>query len=215
MQASTRQQLARLPAAPERPLVICDVDEVVVHFLKGLEAYLNERGLWLDPASFALNGNIRHKEGNAPLPVDRLGPLLMDFFAAGVRNLTPIDGAKDALATLCERADIVMLTNLPDEFRGDRIANLADHGIVFPVVTNQGPKGPAVSAIAAGRRAPVVFIDDNHGYLASAREHNPDVHLVHFLQDHRFGRHVEHFDYMSLRTDNWREAEAHVMGLIA
>ena len=215
MQTTTRQQLAHLPATPGRPLLICDVDEVVVHFLKGLEAYLDERGLWLDPASFALNGNIRYKAGNAPLPGSELGRLLMDFFAARTRHLAAIDGAVDALATLAEHADIVMLTNLPDDFRADRIANLAGHGIAFPVVTNEGPKGPAVSAIAAGRRAPVVFIDDNHGYLTSAREHEPDVHLVHFLQDPRFGRHVEHFDYMSLRTDNWKEAEAHVMGLIA
>ncbi len=154
-------------------MLICDVDEVVVHFLKGLEAYLDERGLWLDPASFALNGNIRYKAGNAPLPGSELGRLLMDFFAARTRHLAAIDGAVDALTTLSEHADIVMLTNLPDDFRADRIANLAGHGIAFPVVTNEGPKGPAVSAIAAGRRAPVVFIDDNHGYLASARDHEP------------------------------------------
>ena len=215
MQTTTRQQLAHLPATTGRPLLICDVDEVVVHFLKGLEAYLDERGLWLDPASFALNGNIRYKAGNAPLPGHELGRLLMDFFAARTRHLAAVDGAAEALTALSEHADIVMLTNLPDDFRADRIANLAGHGIAFPVVTNEGPKGPAVSAIAAERRAPVVFIDDNHGYLASARDHSPDVHLVHFLQDHRFGRHVGHFDYMSLRTDNWKEAETHVMGLIA
>lgn len=215
MQASTHQASAGRPGSSLRPLLICDVDEVVVHFLKGLEAYLDQQGLWLDPASFALNGNIRYRDGNAPLPGHELGRLLMDFFAARTRHLEAIDGAAAALAAISEHADIVMLTNLPDEFRADRIANLAAHGIAFPVVTNEGPKGPAVSAIAAGRRAPVVFIDDNHGYLASARDHSPEVHLVHFLQDHRFGRHVEHFDYMSLRTDNWQEAEAHVMGLIA
>lgn len=215
MQASTPQASADRPGRSLRPLLICDVDEVVVHFLKGLEAYLDQQGLWLDPASFALNGNIRYRDGNAPLPGHELGRLLMDFFAARTRHLEAIDGAAAALAAISQHADIVMLTNLPDEFRADRIANLAAHGIAFPVVTNEGPKGPAVSAIAAGRRAPVVFIDDNHGYLASARDHSPEVHLVHFLQDHRFGRHVEHFDYMSLRTDNWQEAEAHVMGLIA
>ncbi len=215
MQASTRQQLARLSADPDRPLLICDVDEVVLHFLKGLEAFLDERGLWLDPASFALNGNIRHKAGNAPLPADRLGALLMDFFAARTRHLDAIDGAAAALDALSDCADIVMLTNLPDAFRADRIANLADHGIAFPVVTNEGPKGPAIASLADARRAPVIFIDDNHGYLASAREHSPDTHLVHFLQDGRFGRHVERFDYMSLRTDNWVEAKAHILDLMA
>ena len=34
-------------------LVICDVDEVIVHFTRALEAYLAERRLWLDISSFA------------------------------------------------------------------------------------------------------------------------------------------------------------------
>lgn len=199
----------------DRPLIICDVDEVVVHFLKALEAFLDRRDLWLDPASFALNGNIRRKAGNTPLPGGELGPLLMDFFAASTRHLDVIDGAVAALQGLAEAADIVMLTNLPDQFRADRIANLADHGIGFPVLTNEGPKGPAIARLAEGRCAPVIFIDDNHGYLASARDHRSDIHLVHFLQDERFARHVGHFDYMSLRTDNWADAEAHMLRLLA
>jgi len=213
MQAPARHP--RLPTDPNRPLIICDVDEVVVHFLKGLENFLDQRGLWLDPASFALNGNIRRKAGNAPLPGDELGPLLIDFFASCTRHLDAIDGAVAALLGLGEAADIIMLTNLPDQFRTDRIANLADHGIDFPVLTNEGPKGPAIAKLAEGRHAPVIFIDDNHGYLASARDWRRDVHLVHFLQDERFARHVGHFDYMSLRTDNWSEAEAHMLRLLA
>lgn len=197
-----------------RPLVICDVDEVVVHFLKGLEGFLEERGLWLDPASFALNGNIRRRSDRAPLPAEELGGLLMDFFTACTRSLEAISGAAEALADLARSADIVMLTNLPDAFRDDRVANLADHGMPYPVVTNSGPKGPAIRTLAAARQAPVAFIDDNHGYLLSAREHSPETHLVHFLQDPRFSRHVEHYDCMSLRTDNWTEAAAHVAHLI-
>ena len=215
MHATTRQQLVTLDSDPSRPLLICDVDEVVVHFLKGLEGFLAGRGLWLDPASFALNGNIRRNEDNTPLPAAELGPLLMAFFAARTRHLDAIAGAAPALAALAGVAEIVMLTNLPDEFRADRIANLAGHGIDFPVITNEGPKGPAIAAMAEGRRAPVIFIDDNHGYLASAREHSPDTHLVHFLQDTRFARHVGHFEYLSLRTDNWDDAAAHMMMLLA
>ena len=213
MQAPARHP--PLPRDPSRPLIICDVDEVVVHFLKGLEDFLDQRGLWLDPASFALNGNIRRKAGNDALNGSEIGPLLMDFFAARTRHLDAIPGAVPALLGLAEVADIVMLTNLPGQFRVDRIANLAGHGIDFPVITNEGPKGPAIATLAADRRAPVIFIDDNHGYLASARDHRHDVHLVHFLQDERFARHVGHFDYMSLRTDNWADAEAHMLRLLA
>jgi hypothetical protein len=103
-----------------------------------------------------------------------------------------------------------MLTNLPSRFRDARIANLRSHGIEFPVVTNSGPKGPAIAALAADHVAPVVFIDDNNGYLKSAAEHVPHTNIVHFMQDERFGRHVPHEDHVHHRTDNWPDAHAHI-----
>jgi hypothetical protein len=138
---STREQILQLELDPQRPLLLCDVDEVVVHFLRGLENWLDRNGLWLDPASFALNGNIRHKSGNEPLAEDRIGPALMSFFEEETARLDMIDGAASALEKLSTHGDIVMLTNLPSRFRDARIANLRSHGIEFPVVTNSGPKG--------------------------------------------------------------------------
>jgi hypothetical protein len=207
---STREQILQLELDPQRPLLLCDVDEVVVHFLRGLENWLDRNGLWLDPASFALNGNIRHKSGNKPLAEDRIGPALMSFFEEETARLDMIEGAASALEKLSTHGDIVMLTNLPSRFRDARIANLRSHGIEFPVVTNSGPKGPAIAALAADHVAPVVFIDDNNGYLKSAAEHVPHTNIVHFMQDERFGRHVPHEDHVHHRTDNWPDAHAHI-----
>ena len=52
-------------------------------------------------------------------------------------------------------------------------------------------------------REAVVFVDDSPGFIASARQHAPAVHLIHFLHDDRFARHIEPFDYVSLRTASW------------
>ena len=92
---------------------------------------------------------------------------------------------------------------------------LADHGLPFPVVTNSGPKGPAISDLLrrAGRRD-AVFIDDSPNFISSAYEHAPEVHLIHFLPDQRFARHIAPLDYVSLRTGRWDEARPHVMALI-
>ncbi|MEO1160290.1 MAG: hypothetical protein AAFW74_07505 [Pseudomonadota bacterium] len=103
-----------------------------------------------------------------------------------------------------------MQGNLPAQFRSERIENLASHGLNFPLVTNSGPKGPAITAIAADHTAPVAFIDDHTGYLKSASEHMPSVNLVHFMQDERFGRHVAHEPYIHHRTDNWPDAHRHI-----
>ena len=92
---------------------------------------------------------------------------------------------------------------------------MADHGLPFPVVTNSGPKGPAISDLLrrAGRKD-AVFIDDSPHFISSAYEHAPEVHLVHFLHDDRFARHIEPLDFVSLRTGSWSEAKPHIMGLI-
>ena len=215
LEPSTREQLEALRLDPARPLLLCDVDEVVVHFLRGLEGWLDRNGLWLDPASFALNGNIRRKDGNEPLPGPEIGPALMAFFEAETVNLEMIDGAAAALDELSQFGDVIMLTNLPVQFRDARIENLRNHGIHHPVVTNSGPKGPAIAALAASHEAPVVFIDDNNGYLKSAAEYVPATRLVHFMQDERFGRHVEREDHIHHRTDNWLDAGRYISGVFA
>lgn len=207
-------QFRALGIRPDRPLVVCDVDEVVMHFLRALEDFLGENDLWLDPASFALNGNVRRRDGNLPVPAAELGELIVRFFTERARSLEPIEGAHEALASLSRRAQVVLLSNIPAAFRDDRLANLAAHGFDYPLMVNQGPKGPAVKTMIERHAALVVFIDDVPGYVTSVAEHCPRVNLVHFLQDQRFARHVGPLDCGSFRTDNWREAHDHIQGLL-
>ncbi|MCB1377156.1 MAG: hypothetical protein KDK89_02130 [Alphaproteobacteria bacterium] len=210
---ATRSQLDALSFG-NRPLVICDVDEVVVHFTSEFEDFLAERGLWLDTSSFALNGNVRHNRGNHPIGNGEVAGLIDRFFVERTLHMKPIEGAIDALMHIGEHADVVLLTNLPHTSGDDRRRNLAGHGLPFPVVTNSGPKGPAVRHLASQVKTSTVFIDDSPSFIASAYEYAPDVHLVHFLHDHRFARHVETFDYLSLRTGSWREAHPHILDVL-
>ena len=209
----TQRQLETL-SFTNRPLVICDVDEVIVHFTRDFEAYMALEDLWLDTSSFSLNGNIRCRRSGDAAPNERVSDLLDRFFEERTRHMEPIDGAVESLLHIGETADVVLLTNLPHSAGDHRRANMAAHGLPFPVVTNSGPKGPAIRHLAAQAKQPVVFIDDSPSYIASAYEHAPEVHLVHFMQDERFARHVAPFDYVSLRTDSWSEAKPHILELI-
>ena len=210
---TTLAQLADL-SLTGRPLVICDVDEVVVHFTRDFEAFLGQRGLWLDTSSFALNGNVRNSTGNHPVPNDEVGELIDVFFAERTLHMEPIEGAIEALLHIGGAADVVLLTNLPHSAGEDRRRNLAGHGLPFPVVTNSGPKGPAIRQLATRAGAATVFIDDSPSFITSAFEHAPDVHLVHFLHDERFARHIAPFDYLSLRTGLWSEARPHILDIV-
>lgn len=210
----TKSQLATL-SFTGRPLVICDVDEVIVHFTRDFENYIGQEELWLDTSSFALNGNVKCRKTGVPAPDDRVMDLINRFFEDRTRHMQPIDGAIESLLHIGEVADVVLLTNLPHSAGDYRRANLAGHGLPFPVVTNSGPKGPAISHLVRQTRKPAVFIDDSPHFISSAQEHAPDVHLIHFLHDARFARHIEPLDYVSLRTDSWDEAKPHILELIS
>jgi len=210
----TQEQLRALSIPSDRPLVICDVDEVVVHFTRRFEDYLGRSGLWLDLASLALHGNIKDRSSGTPVSLAEVAQLIDSFFVDETGTLEAIDGAVPALQSLGEDSTVVMLTNLPHHARDKRIANLLTHGLRYPVITNSGPKGPAISHLAAQTREAVVFIDDSPNFIQSARDHAPHVHLVHFLHDERYARHVEPFDYVSLMTGTWQEALPHVQKLV-
>jgi hypothetical protein len=213
--AFTAKQLADLNLDPRRSLLICDVDEVIVHFTQGLEAFLHLQDLWLDTSSLALNGNIRARATGQPVAAQVTAELIDTYFDLHTETMLPIEGAVVALQQLSSIAEIVLLTNLPHHARDKRIANLQSHGLDFPVVTNAGPKGPAVRHLASRSGEVTVFVDDSPGFIKSAREHAPDVRLVHFLQDERFAGHAENLDFVSLRTGTWQEALPHIHGLLA
>jgi hypothetical protein len=211
----TRKQLAGLTISQASPLVICDVDEVVVHFTRDFEEYLKPLGFWLDTDDLQrLNGSVKRLDTKAAIDDMQTFGLVTEFFARRTRDMQAIDGAVEGLLELSRHADVVMLTNLPHEAGDDRRHNLAALGLPFPVITNSGPKGHAIRQMVAEVKAPVVFIDDSAGFIASAYEHAPHVHLVHFLHDPRFHRNAAALDFVSLRTDHWRHVLPHAKALL-
>jgi hypothetical protein len=210
----TKLQLAALQIDPNRPLVISDVDEVIVHFTRDLEDFLATKNLWLNPASLALSGNIQHRETKEIISMHGVSDLIDAFFAERTRHMKPIDGAIEALQDFSKHANVVMLTNLPHFAGDDRRLNMADLGLNFTVITNSGPKGPALQNLAARTTNPVVFIDDSPMFIQSANEYVPHMNLVHFVQDERFAVHMPHHDYVDLRTPTWAEARPHILDII-
>lgn len=211
----TTTQISSLQLAPDRPLVICDVDEVIVHFTSEFEEFLETHGLWLDTSTWErLHACVRRKKGRQLVGMAETERIIHQFFAERTLHMRAISGAISAILDISKFADIVMLTNLPHEAGDHRRQNLAAHGINFPVITNSGPKGPAIQEIASKVTAPVVFIDDSPGFIASAYHHAPHVHLIHFVQDVRFDRLFEPLDFVSLRTGKWEEAAPHILRIL-
>jgi len=197
------RQLSELTLAPGRPLIISDADEVLVHFMEAMEDYLDRQGLWINLNNFAISGNIRSKETDEVVEVPNL---LDDFFADRTRSMRAVDHASASLHSLAERAQIVILTNLPEAYKQDRIDNLLDHGMEYPVVIGSGLKGPAVAWLEDRISAPVFFLDDIPHNINSVDQSCRQAHKIHFVADQRLAKRIDAASGASTRIDCWKQA---------
>lgn len=198
-----QMQLAEINIQPDRPLIITDADEVLLRFMMALEKFLDAEGLWIDLKSFAINGNIKSRKTNEPVQRDNL---IDDFFAAATRDIPAVDHAAEALEKLSEQAQILVFTNLPLQYKQERIDNLRAHGMDYPVLVGSGLKGPTLAHLATQTRAPVFFLDDIPHNINSARDHSPDTHRIHFIADPRLAELVAPAAGASTRIDCWKQA---------
>ncbi len=199
---------------PARPLIICDADEVLLRFLVGLEGFLERNGCYLDLTSFRIHGNVKHQSTREAVADDAVTKLIGDFFASDTRHLQPVDGAAEALRHLSKRAQIVILSNLPETSRDARVENLIEHGMDYPVIAGKGPKGPVVKELLGDFRQSVVFIDDLPPNLTSVAAETPQVHRLHFIADPRLAKLLPPAVDAHRRIDDWPSAAQWIASVI-
>lgn len=170
----------------DRPLLICDVDEVVLHLVDPFEQVLRERGFELKSHSFKLTGNIFHVESGREASREEVWEGLTQLFEEQAERQGLVEGVVDGLNHVAEHADVLFLTNMPHMFRDTRIAHLLENGLDHPLVTNTGSKMPAIGIVRRHRHGAIGFIDDTPGNLDHVRAGAPDVHLFHFMANANF-----------------------------
>ena len=194
-----------------RPLVITDCDEVLLHMVGPFGVWLTEQ----HGIAFHFIGNdfsqaIRFIDSNEAVPIKHSWQLLNQFFETEMHRQTPIDGALNTMQRLGEEADVVVLTNLGDQFNDSRTRQLADLGFNLKVYTNQGPKGPALQKIIAEYApARAVFIDDIAQHHGSVAEFSPDVYRLHLCGEPRLAPHIPcalTAGQAHARIDTWDQA---------
>lgn len=194
-------------SASRRPLVVCDVDEVVLEFLDPFDRYLNSLGHRLHADSFRLHGNIRSIAEGIAADDDDVERMQEDFFASQDRWQVPAAGVDAALRSLSDDADIVFLTAMPPRHHDVRRTLLDLNGLDFPMIATEEPKGPVVASLIGGRRVPAVFVDDivrNHG---SVRLHAPGCLLMHMMANRTFRALAPKPDEDIVIAEDWADAE--------
>jgi hypothetical protein len=167
----------------DRPLIVCDVDDVVLQFFAPFETYLKQDGLQLLPRSFRLTGNIVSVGTEIAIEEAAVKRLIGSFFERQEEWQTPFDLALDTLNGLGAEADVMFLTAMPPRYSEPRRRLLDRLGFDFPLVATEEPKGPVMRRIHGERTLPSVFIDDMAHNLHSVRDHVENCLVLHMMPD--------------------------------
>ncbi len=201
-------QLRALPIVPGRPLLAVDADEVLVYLAEHLARYLPTIGFRMRLTQYQLEGSIFPVDSGIPVPFDDCLRLIDRFFDDETLNQQALPGAVEALARLSERAQVVVLTNVPRHARDLRRRNLAALGMDYPMVENAGGKGRALFWMAAHADAPAAFIDDSLKQHESAARRAPEVTRVHFVGASHLRRILPESPAAHHRVEGWEACEA-------
>lgn len=197
----------------ERPLLICDVDEVVLHLVDPFVEVLEERGFILKSHSFKLTGNVFTPDGRAATQ-EEIWDGLSQLFNEQASRQEIVDGAIAGLLELSGDIDILFLTNMPHEFGDIRRSHLASHGLDQPLITNTKSKAPAMELICRHRAGPVGFIDDTPKNLEQALAASIDVELFHFMANDAFRGLAGDVANVHVSTGHWPEAAAAIRNVL-
>lgn len=190
-----------------RPLLVTDCDEVLLHMIGHFADWVAEtQGLTFDLSAPGFREALRDADGR-PVAEERVWPLLDLFFDGEMHRQNVVPGAAEALALIAERADIVILTNIGDEYQAGRMEQLGRVGIGHRVLCNRGGKGrPLLELIEEMRPGVTVFVDDLAVHHESVAKHAPEVWRLHMIAEPRLAAPTPPAPHAHARIDDWDEA---------
>ena len=190
-----------------RPLLITDCDEVLLHMVSHFADWVGEaHNLSFNLSAPGFRDALRDGDGQ-PLAAERVWPLLDGFFASEMHRQNVVPGAVEALAEIAGHADIVILTNIGDEYEAGRVEQLERFDIRHRVLCNRGGKGrPVLELIEATGPSATVFVDDLAVHHESVATHAPQVWRLHMIAEPRLAAHTPPAPRAHARIDDWGEA---------
>lgn len=199
---------------PARPLIVSDADEVLFHFIRGLERFMAARGFTLALRSFAITGNVSETATGRVLDRPEVSALIQAFHVTE-DALEAVSGAADALRSLSSDCQVIVLSNVSGDAGETRARNLRVAEMPYPLICNAGLKDRTVKALADAVRAPTIFIDDLPPHHAAVAKTAPDVHRIHFVADPRLAAMQNLAHEAHLQAASWSEIEAAIRRIIA
>ena len=191
-----------------RPVLISDCDEVLLHMVSHFADWLNEaHQIRFDLGQPDFRRALTFACDGTTVPEEQIWPLLGGFFETEMHRQTLVPGALEALGRIGEIADIVILTNLPNEAHPWRVEQLAKHGIEHEIVCNRGGKGEPLKSIVERHGASrSLFVDDLAVHHASVAKHSPQTFRLHMIAEPRLAAVTPPAEHAHARIDDWPTA---------
>ena len=190
-----------------RPLLITDCDEVLLHMISHFGEWVAEaHNLSFDISAPGFRNALLSKDG-VPVAEDQVWPLLDQFFDTEMHRQNLVPGAAGALATIAREAEVVILTNIGDEYEAGRVEQLERFDIRHRVLCNRGGKGrPVQELIEEMRPCAAVFVDDLAVHHESVAKYAPTVWRLHLIAEPRLAERTPPAPDAHSRIDDWPAA---------
>lgn len=180
MQPITFPELITYKIIKDKPLIVCDADEVIFDFMYSFEKYLHAKNLYFNWKSYALEGNILNDK-NEVLNRSQITDTINSFFMNKTESMSLVEGAVNSLQILSKKHKIIILSNIPFKFYEKRKVALKKCGINFPFFANTGPKGKAVKYLSDIHKGKIWFIDDSPYQIKSVKLEEKNVNTILFV----------------------------------
>ena len=200
-------QLESLSFYKNRPVIISDADEVILHFAHILSDYLRTQGMYVNFTSYALEGNIRYLDNDAPVDSSLFKAIIDDYFDNYVEKQTLVKNVHKHLKNLSEFCDIVILTNIPHDYADRRRKLFQDNGLNYPMISSSGPKGPVMEAIRKLTPEKLIFIDDISHHHQSVAELVPDTLRIQYIANRHLNDIEQKSKHCHHRCRDWSHIE--------
>ncbi|MDA9655190.1 hypothetical protein N9T15_01925 [Pelagibacteraceae bacterium] len=189
-----------------KPLLVCDADEVIFDFMTSFEKYLNNQNLYFSWNSYALEGNILDNNNNQ-IHKDFIKEIINEFFKANTCTMNLMKGAKNSLKKLSSAFNIIVLSNIPFDFYDDRLKALKNNNLNFPFYANKGPKGKIMKKIAREFKNNVWFIDDSPFQVKSVQQAEKRIKTILFVGNSKLEKLIQSRKYWDFFSNKWKKNE--------
>ncbi len=197
-------QLDTIKFNKNKPILICDADEVIFNFMDELIIFLNMKNFSFNWKSYALTGNIFNDKGYALSTLD-VKLLLKNFFSSCTVDMKLMKGAKSSLKKLSLDYNIVILSNIPFEYYDLRKSALEKHKLTYPFIANKGEKGKACFAIYEMFKQKTWFIDDSPYQIDSVKKAVPNINTILYIGNQKLAKLIEIEKCWDYYTNKWND----------